>query len=358
VELRRGIWALRVRGGDGITSIQGQGWLRLLPLAAVAATLLGGANLASAQILFYEDFGDTTLTTNGASANGTIENGIVNYLDASATARSRFSVVQTFDLPVMTFSFDIVAPVFQTAPEQFEVLFRAGIGAAQNTMSSSEFILEANLWRNNVLGGAYVNNGNETIFVIANNKATDLVFTSPIDATSVTLTGFQYISYVHNKTTDVFGVVKGATAFTDRTPEDPLSPGTMTRFGIGTSSNGHQGGFSLDNVLVLDIATFERPGVGDSGTPGDVDGDDDVDMDDFAIIQSHFQQTVTMRTEGDLTFDNFVDFRDFRQWKNNAPAPVLEQWAALGVPEPSTAMLAGLALAGGIAAKRRRSSGR
>jgi hypothetical protein len=354
VELRRGIQAVGVRALGGITSIQGQEGLRPLLLSAIAATLLGSANIASAQVLFYEDFGDTTLTTNGASANGTIENGIVNYLDASATARSRFSVVQTFDQPVLTFSFDIVAPVFQTAPEQFEVLFRAGIGTAQNTLSSSEFILEANLWRNNVLGGAYANNGNETIFVIANNKATDLVFTSPIDATSVTLTGFQYTSYVHNKTTDVFGVVKGATAFTDRTPADPLSPGTMTRFGIGTSSNGHQGGFSLDNVLVVDAATFERPGVGDTGTPGDVDGDDDVDMDDFAIIQGHFQQTVAGRTEGDLTFDNFVDYRDFRQWKNNAPAPVLAEWAALGVPEPSSVALAGLAVAAGVAARRRK----
>jgi hypothetical protein len=328
-----------------------QTWLTLVNAAALAVCYAG---TAQGQILFFEDFTDTTLTANGAFANGTIDEtaGVINFLDASATARSRFSVVQTFDAEVMTFSFDVTAPVFQTEPNQMELLFRAGIGTAQNTMSSSEFILEANLWRNNVLGGDYTNNGNETIFVIANNKATDLTFASPIDASAVTLTGFQYISYVLDRSTDTFGTVKGATAFTDRTPADPASPGTITRFGLGTSSNGHQGGFGLDNVLVMSSATFERPGVVDPGRQGDVDGDDDVDMDDFAIIQGNFQKTVTMRTEGDLTFDNFVDFKDFRQWKTNFPAPV--ELAALGVPEPSTVVMAGLALAAGVAVRRRK----
>jgi hypothetical protein len=77
----------------------------------------------------------------------------------------------------------------------------------------------------------------------------------------------------------------------------------------------------------------------------------DVDMDDFAIIQSHFQQPATMRTDGDLNGDEIVDFRDFRQWKNNFPTPAPGGSAA--IPEPASVVLAGLMVAG-LAATRRR----
>jgi T5SS/PEP-CTERM-associated repeat protein len=82
-------------------------------------------------------------------------------------------------------------------------------------------------------------------------------------------------------------------------------------------------------------------------TPGDVDGDDDVDMTDFAAIQNRFQQSATMRSQGDLNADGIVDFKDFRQWKANFPTPGAP--VAGAVPEPATAglaLVAALALSG------------
>ena len=105
------------------------------------------------------------------------------------------------------------------------MVFRAGIGTGNNTLSSSEFILEAIPFRTTGGGtaggnrGAFTNNGNESIFVVANNKASDLVFVSPIDGSNVTLGAFQYINYVRNNDTSAFGLLlaaPGIATFTDR----------------------------------------------------------------------------------------------------------------------------------------------
>jgi hypothetical protein len=110
----------------------------------------------------------------------------------------------------------------------------------------------------------------------------------------------------------------------------------LTRFGIGSSSTGHIGTFAIDNVLVMQGATFERELVGK--LPGDVDEDMDVDMDDFAAIRDNFQQTVTARAMGDLNGDGIVDFVDFRQWKSNFVPPPGSA-AGASVPEPHAALL-------------------
>jgi hypothetical protein len=90
----------------------------------------------------------------------------------------------------------------------------------------------------------------------------------------------------------------------------------------------------------FDNFTVEGKGV----IPGDVDKDDDVDLNDFNAIRDHFQQSVTMREQGDLNGDGMVDFLDFRQWKTHFPTP---NGAASGaVPEPSSVGLALLAAAG------------
>jgi hypothetical protein len=321
--------------------------------------LCGYASQANAQVIYYEDFADETLQPNTTVGLGTVANGIATFLDDSTGSRSRVAVVQPFTDPVMTFSFDVVDPVVVTEPSPpnaFELLFRAGIGTSNNSLGSGDQIIEGIAYRTDTsepidhTRGAYENNGNETIFIVTNNQNIPLTFTSPIDGTDVNLLAWEYIPYVLNNDTATWGTLKGVSAFA--TAHSAVF-GTFERFAIGTSSSGHLGGFGLDNVLVMAGATFERPVI-DAGVPGDVDGDEDVDMDDFAIIQSHFQQAVTMRVEGDLNLDNFVDFRDFRQWKSNAPAPVIAEWAALGVPEPSSVLLAGLALAAGAAARRRK----
>ncbi len=310
-------------------------------LAAVGAAL--GASGASAQQLYYEDFEDETLAGNAAIANGTIAGGFLS-LDDPAAARGTFSVVQDFFAEVMTFSFDVVEPIVRGEPASMEVVLRAGVGTAQNTLQNADQVVESIIYRDGNRG-AYVNNGNETIFLVANNKATDLVFNSPIDQTPVTLTAFQYIPYVLNHDTTTFGQIKGVSNFNG-------GARPITRLGIGSSSTAHVGTFAIDNVLVMTGATFERDLV--QKQQGDVDGDMDVDMDDFTFIQNHFQQSVTMREEGDLNDDGMVDWVDFRQWKDNFPTPPPPPGGgAQGVPEPAGAILALGALLG-IGRVRRR----
>jgi hypothetical protein len=319
---------------------------------AAALTLACGlAGSAHGQVLFAEDFNDEIVDPATHLQQFVIGGGFVTFDDMSGGERGRMTRVQDFTaIPVMTFSWDMVPPVVaRYEPASFEVVFRAGIGTGTNSLQSGDFIMEAILWRDGPRSN-FQNNGNETAFVVANNKDTPEMFTSPVDSMPFTLDPFTYITYLQDRTTQAFTVFKAMTGYSDRNGADP-GFGDIARFSIGTSSSGHQGTFGMDGVLVNQGVTFDR-GLPEQGTPGDVDGDDDVDMDDFAIIQSHFQQAVTMRSEGDLTFDNFVDFRDFRQWKNNAPAPVLGQLAA--IPEPSAVLLAGLAIAGLAAVRRRR----
>jgi hypothetical protein len=109
----------------------------------------------------------------------------------------------------------------------------------------------------------------------------------------------------------------------------PLN-GVITGFGIFRAVTGAN--------MRFDTFTVEGKGL----LPGDVDKDDDIDLDDFAAIRDHFQQAVVMREQGDLNGDGFVDWIDFRQWKSNFVPPV----AAAGevVPEPAAGILAILAL--------------
>jgi hypothetical protein len=89
--------------------------------------------------------------------------------------------------------------------------------------------------------------------------------------------------------------------------------------------------------LFLNAVAFMGGGPG--FLPGDVDGINGVDLTDFDIIRNHFQQTATMRSEGDLNFDGFVDFRDFRIWKDNFPTPPPEGAGANVIPEPTSGLL-------------------
>jgi hypothetical protein len=84
------------------------------------------------------------------------------------------------------------------------------------------------------------------------------------------------------------------------------------------------------------VAYMAGPGL----QSGDVNGDGDVDMDDFQVIRNNFQKTVAGRTAGDLTGDTLVDWKDFRQWKDFFPfTPPPTTAAAESVPEPASALL-------------------
>jgi hypothetical protein len=333
------------RGGYGVG---------LIFAASLATFAAGGAALAQAP-LYYEDFEDETLEAGTRVSEGTVAGGVVTFDDQSPTARGFVSVVRpspdptpmqpgTFAVPLLTFSWDVVEPVFEHPGQTFEMLFRAGPGTGTSSLGSGDDLYEVISYRTaaDPTRFDFKNNGNETIFVVYNNKAAPETFASPIDGADVTLEGMQGVGYVKDNEADAWGSARPIANF-----DTPTNPGELSRFSVGSSSNGNQGGFALDNLLVMPGITFNRA-VTNPGVPGDVNGDMLVDVNDFNVIRDHFQQTVTMRTEGDLNRDGFVDFRDYRQWKNNV-APAAEGAA---VPETSSVVLA-LAALGGLSRCRR-----
>jgi hypothetical protein len=328
---------------------------------AAACLLIGGyAAQSNAQVIYYEDFADEDLIPGTTLRLAAIHDGIVTFTDADAGNRGTM-VVEFADalggplaVPTATFSWDVVEPVYHTDPADNEMIIRAGVGTGTNSLSNADHIAEAIVYRTDRsepidhTRGDYENNGQETLFMVVNNQDAPITFPHPGDGTEVNMLAWQTATYVHNTATDAWGVVRGVSNFR---VENMANFGDFERMSIGSSSSGHQGGFGMDNVLIMEGITFERTLI-PTGTPGDVDGDMDVDMDDFAIIQGHFQQPATMRTEGDLNGDEVVDFRDFRQWKSNFPTPAPGGSAA--IPEPATVLLAGLAIAGLAAVRRRR----
>ena len=109
--------------------------------------------------------------------------------------------------------------------------------------------------------------------------------------------------------------------------------GMITGVGwVSTFSQHSNVNFSFIEILVPPI-------------PGDVDGDGDVQMDDFNILKDHFSQSVAIGSHlGDLNADGLVNFVDFAQWKGNFPFPGAGGGSgSLGdgaVPEPATVLIA------------------
>jgi hypothetical protein len=321
--------------------------LQQMPLAitAIVISLLVGIRMAQAQV-FYEDFEDTTLATGATQNFGTIAGGISSYNDNDTTTRARFVVrpATAYADPVLTYSFDVKAPVTVGSSGNNELLIRAGIGTANNTLSSTEFIYETILYRTSNGGnvGAYTNNGNETLFLVANNQNSTLNFSSPVDSSAVALNPYQYVSYLRNNNTGSFALQKAISNMADQNGATD-GVGAITRFGIGSSTNGNTGTFALDNVRVVTGVDFlgSIPAV-----LGDVDGDGSVELEDFDIIKNNFRQSPRSRTQGDLTGDTLVSLPDFTQWKGaftgGGGSIAGLDMSFVSVPEPSSLALAGL----------------
>jgi hypothetical protein len=89
--------------------------------------------------------------------------------------------------------------------------------------------------------------------------------------------------------------------------------------------------------------------------PGDANRNGVVNIDDFIVISNNFSKVPSSPgLDGDVVVDNIVNVLDFRLWKSSVPAEIAALAAGFAVPEPSAMLLAGLALAG-ITAVRRRS---
>jgi hypothetical protein len=108
---------------------------------------------------------------------------------------------------------------------------------------------------------------------------------------------------------------------------------------------------AASNLIDATITNFTLETTGPIVVPGDVDGDGSPDADDFFIIRDNLFDAVTSRSMGDLNSDNFVDFTDFRLWKNAAPPSVS---AGLMIPEPAAVSLLIAGTASVFALRRRR----
>jgi len=127
---------------------------RSFPLWMAATCFFSAIGSARAVELYYEDFEDETLAispTVSTFAQGTIAGGIISFNDTdTATLRNRYVVRPTtaYADPVLTYSFDVKAPVTVGASGTNELRLRAGIGTANNTLQAAEFIYEVLLFSN------------------------------------------------------------------------------------------------------------------------------------------------------------------------------------------------------------------
>jgi hypothetical protein len=129
----------------------------------------------------------------------------------------------------------------------------------------------------------------------------------------------------------------GSTTFATLTTGGPYANGTFS-IAVGT-------GLDLGDIFLNWTA------VGPA-TPGDFDGDGDVDGADFVAWQTNFP-TASGATydQGDADGDGDVDGADFVVWQTNfpfTPGP-----GASPVPEPGTLLLGAMSVAGLIALRRR-----
>jgi hypothetical protein len=138
---------------------------------------------------------------------------------------------------------------------------------------------------------------------------------------------------------------------------------TDTNVQLGVLGIGQFGGFA-DNMNTIDelrIATLFSEALPELPLPGDVDGDRDVDLDDYNIIITNLGLQVSSANFGDVAkadgsqgSDGRVTIADYRIWKDHYPT--LPPGAgggelAAGVPEPSSCLLIAIGLA--LAACRR-----
>jgi hypothetical protein len=105
--------------------------------------------------------------------------------------------------------------------------------------------------------------------------------------------------------------------------------------------------------------------LGDAAIRSDLDADGDIDADDYAIFAAGQHSDLTGLSPfqsyfmGDLNGDGLSNYFDFRLFKDdfiafNSPEAFAALLSGASVPEPTSLLLAGLAVAGALAARKRK----
>ncbi len=105
----------------------------------------------------------------------------------------------------------------------------------------------------------------------------------------------------------------------------------LTANGSGAITGTFTGLGGEGNLAAMSLNLFQ--------TEGDANGDGLVNSEDFAVISSNLFTSQSSGENGDVNLDGFVDFADFRIWKNAAGAvaanTVIPEPASLAVLVPS-----------------------
>jgi hypothetical protein len=156
-------------------------------LAALGCAIaLTAAAPASAAVLYFEGFDDEVLAPNSTIREGEVVGGVASFNDDETNNKAVFNVVEDFTSPVMTFFFEVVEPVVGLGDgTQTELMLRAGRGTGTSSIGSSDDAVELILQRDGGNRGGYLNNGNESVFVVVNNSAGALNIASPAERSTV-----------------------------------------------------------------------------------------------------------------------------------------------------------------------------
>lgn len=144
--------------------------------------------------------------------------------------------------------------------------------------------------------------------------------------------------------------------------QQPLAPsGTLTN-GSWTDGEFATGTFVADSTSQSFKVSINTGSMLFSGLqlrrlprPGDVNNDGFVNAVDFGVIRANFLDHVAGVANGDLDLNGIVDFRDYREWKDNRdPGGAGAGFGDFAVPEPHSTMLLVMGSASFVAAARRK----